>query len=66
MALCDVKVWSILNGGNGASSVPVTIARSGDEIKINCEDRTVYKNGDIFMKNLYIGSEFPTMEGGYL
>jgi predicted phage tail component-like protein len=64
MALCDVKVWNIIDGGNGASSVPVTIARNGDEIKINCEDRTVYKNGDVFMKHLYIGSEFPTMEGG--
>lgn len=64
MALCDVRVWNIIDGGNGASSSPTVIARAGDEIKINCEDRTVYKNGDIFMKNLFIGSQFPTMTGG--
>ncbi|MGC4375932.1 distal tail protein Dit [Fictibacillus sp. Mic-4] len=64
MALSDVKVWSIINGGNGSTSKPTVIAHKGDEIKLNCEDRTVYKNGAFFMKNLYIGSQFPTMQGG--
>ena len=61
MALCDLKVWNILNGGT--KKIPV-IARSGDEIKINCEDRTIYKNGEIFMSELYIGSDWPDLQGG--
>lgn len=65
LCLADVKVWNIIEGGNGASSTtPKVIAHNRDEIKINCEDRTVYKNGAVWMKNLYIGSEFPTMQGG--
>lgn len=64
MGLCDVQVWNIIDGGNGASSTPTVIAHAGDEIKINCEDHTVYKNGDFFMKNFYIGSNFPKMQGG--
>ncbi|MEK5524147.1 distal tail protein Dit [Heyndrickxia sp. FSL W8-0423] len=64
MALSDVKVWNIIDGGNGSPSVPTVIIRKGDEVKINCEDRTVYKNGAIFMKNFYIGSQFPTLKGG--
>lgn len=66
-ALYDVKVWNILDGGNGGvGASPVVIARKGEEVKLNCEDRTIYKNGDIFMKNLFIGSQFPIMEGGAL
>ncbi|MED3650604.1 distal tail protein Dit [Heyndrickxia sporothermodurans] len=64
MALSDVKVWNIIDGGNKSSSSPTVIAHKGDEIKLNCEDRTIYKNGAVFMKNFYIGSEFPTMQGG--
>ncbi|AJH77480.1 distal tail protein Dit [Heyndrickxia coagulans] len=64
MGLSDVKVWNIIDGGNGSSASPTTIAHKGDEIKINCEDRTVYKNGAIFMDKLYIGSNFPTLQGG--
>lgn len=65
MRLCDVKVWNIIDGGDGTTlTSPTVIARKGDEIKLNCEDRTVYKNGDYFMKKLYIGSDFPTMRGG--
>ncbi|WP_310360085.1 distal tail protein Dit [Neobacillus drentensis] len=63
LAACDIQVWNIINGGND-STKPVVIARNGDEIKINCEDHTVYKNGAYFMEKLYIGSEFLTMKGG--
>ena len=64
MALSDVKVWNVIDGGNGSTTSPTIIANEGDEIKINCEDRTVYKNGAIFMDKLYIGSNFPTLQGG--
>jgi predicted phage tail component-like protein len=64
MAVSDIKVWEIIDGGNGATTNPTIIARAGDEIKINCEDRTIYKNGAIFMENFYIGSKFPTLQGG--
>jgi predicted phage tail component-like protein len=65
LMVSDVKVWNIIDGGNGASlTEPTVIAHKGDEVKINCEDRTVYKNGDYYMKKLYIGSDFPTMQGG--
>ncbi|WP_439951336.1 phage distal tail protein, partial [Caenibacillus caldisaponilyticus] len=50
--------------GNKGSTKPTVIAHAGDEIKINCEDHTVYKNGAVFMEKFYIGSNFPTMEGG--
>jgi len=66
LALCDVQVWNIIDGGNGATSSPTYIARAGDEIKINTEDGTVYKNGAIFMEHLYIGSKFPVMQGGVM
>ncbi|WP_262120296.1 distal tail protein Dit [Bacillus subtilis] len=64
LALCDIEVWNIIDGGNSSSSKPAVIARAGDEIKINSEDRTVYKNGDLFMENFYIGSKFFDMDGG--
>lgn len=66
MGLADVKVWNIIDGGNGAVTQPTIIAHNGDEIKINSEDHTVYKNGAPFMQNFYIGSEFPIMQGGIL
>lgn len=64
LALSDVAVWQIINGGNSGTSAPTVIARAGDEIKINCEDHTVYKNGAVYMKNFYIGGQFFTMQGG--
>lgn len=66
MGLCDVKVWNIIDGGNGTISSPTIIARKGDEIKINCETRMVYKNGAHFMEKFYIGSQWPTMQGGVM
>lgn len=63
LALCDIEVWSIINGGNQANK-PEVIARAGDEVKINCEDHRVYKNGAYFMKKFYIGSEFLDIKGG--
>ncbi|MFE5430280.1 distal tail protein Dit [Peribacillus simplex] len=63
MALTDVKVWNIIDGGNNSTKAPTVIAHKGDEIKINAEDRTVYKNGAPFMEKLYIGSKFPTLQG---
>jgi PKD repeat protein len=64
LALSDIQIWNIIDGGNNSVSSPTVIARKGDEIKINCEDRTVYKNGAVFMENFYIGSQFITMQGG--
>ena len=64
MALSDVKVWRIINGGNKNATDPVVIARAGDEIKINYEDRTIYKNGAYFMDHFYIGSQFQNLSGG--
>jgi predicted phage tail component-like protein len=65
LCLADVRVWNIIDGGNGVNStLPKVIAHKGDEIKINCEDHTIYKNGAVWMKNLYIGSDFPIMQGG--
>lgn len=61
--LSSVYVWNIINGGNDATK-PKIIARPKDEIKINCEDHRVYKNGRHFMDKFYIGSEFLNMEGG--
>ncbi|AWP37766.1 phage tail protein [Heyndrickxia coagulans] len=64
LALTDVCVWEIINGGNKSTTSPTVVARKGDEIKINCEDHTVYKNGAVFMENFYIGGQFLTMQGG--
>jgi predicted phage tail component-like protein len=67
MGLCDVKIWEIIDGGNKPqviNSVPVVIAHAGEEIKINSETRTVYKNGAIFMEYLYPGSTFLRLRGG--
>ncbi|MFX3618748.1 MAG: distal tail protein Dit [Sporolactobacillus sp.] len=67
MGLCDVSVWNLIDGGNKPqviNNVPVVVAHAGEEIKINGQDHTVYKNGAIFMKYLYIGSTFPKIAGG--
>nr|DAL94695.1 MAG TPA: distal tail protein [Caudoviricetes sp.] len=66
MSLTDLKVYEIQNGGNSATSSPSVIAHSGDEIKIDCEQDQVFKNGNLFMQNLFIGSNFITMKGGTL
>lgn len=63
LAISDVKVYNIIDGGNDSTTAPAVIARKGDEIKINCEDHTIYKNGAIFMEKLYIGSKFTSMKG---
>lgn len=63
LQLTDLTVNHIINGGNNPTK-PAVIARKGDEIKINCEDHQIYKNGRYFMNRLHIGSEFITMEGG--
>lgn len=63
LQLTDIRVNNIINGGNSPTK-PQTIARNGDEIKINSEDHRVYKNGGYFMDKFYIGSEFLTMQGG--
>ncbi|MBK5446070.1 distal tail protein Dit [Peribacillus sp. TH24] len=57
-ALTDIKVYEILG-----DTVEI-VARAGDEIVINCEENKVYRNGSLFLENLYIGSEFLTMSGG--
>ncbi|PJN91221.1 phage tail protein, partial [Bacillus sp. mrc49] len=57
-ALTDLKVYEVLG-----DTVEI-VARAGDEIVINCEENKVYKNGSMFLENLYIGSEFLTMNGG--
>jgi predicted phage tail component-like protein len=67
MGLCDVKIWEIIDGGNKpqvVNNVPVIIAHANEEIKINSETRTVYKNGGIFMQYLYPGSTFLKIQGG--
>lgn len=63
LQLTHLEVNNIIGTGNNPAK-PVIIARKGDEVKINCEDHTVYKNGRYFMNRLYIGSEFFKMEGG--
>lgn len=63
LQLCDVTVDNIINGGN-VTTKPQIIARKNDEIKINSEDHTIYKNGGYFMSKFYIGSQFLNMEGG--
>jgi predicted phage tail component-like protein len=63
LSLSGVQVWNIIDGGND-STKPKTIAHAGDEIKINCENHNVYKNGAYFMDKFYIGSQFLTMNGG--
>ncbi|MGO3375463.1 distal tail protein Dit [Brochothrix thermosphacta] len=64
LALTDVKVWNILNGGNGITSDQEIIARAGEELRIDSEDGCFYKNGEPFMDNFYIGSQFPKFTGG--
>jgi predicted phage tail component-like protein len=61
--LNDLTVNEIIGSGN-TPTAPQVIARSGDEVKINCEDHKVYKNGRYFMDHFYIGSQFPVMQGG--
>lgn len=63
LELCDIAVWNIINGGNDPLK-PRIIAHAGQEIKINCEDHRIYKNGGYFMDKLYIGSQFLKMQGG--
>lgn len=62
--VADLRVWEIKNGGNKTGDEIPVIATEGDEIKIDSEDRTVYKDGDYFMKHLNAGSNFITLEGG--
>lgn len=64
MGVTDIKIYEIIDGGNSGDGTLPTIAYPGDEIKLNCENGKVYKNGDLFMKELYIGSNFPIMQGG--
>lgn len=64
LAITDVKVWNILNGGNGITSKQEIIARAGEELRIDSEDGCFYKNGEPFMDNFYIGSQFPKFTGG--
>ncbi|SLN02051.1 hypothetical protein FM106_22165 [Brachybacterium faecium] len=64
LAITDVKVWNILNGGNGITSKQEIIARAGEELRIDSEDGCFYKNGEPFMDNFYIGSRFPKFTGG--
>ena len=64
LAITDVKVWNILNGGNGITSKQEIIARAGEELRIDSEDGCFYKNGEPFMDNFYIGSKFPKFTGG--
>lgn len=63
LQLTDISIDNIINGGN-VPTKPEIIARAGDEIKINCEDHKIYKNGRYFMNKLYIGSQFLKMNGG--
>lgn len=64
MALCDVKVWNLLDGGNKKNNQPEIIAYAGEELKIDSEDGRVYRNGVPYMNNLYIGSTFFKCNGG--
>lgn len=64
MALCDVKVWNLIDGGNKANNEPEIVAYAGEEIKIDSEDGRVYRNGVPYMNNFYIGSTFFKVIGG--
>ena len=55
--LNDVKVWELLG------EEKQIIAEQGDEIIIDCGTNTVTKNGEPYMENLYIGSNFFDMTG---
>lgn len=56
LALADVRVWNVLGAVNEV------VAEAGDEIVIDCDNKTVYRNGVVYMENIYIGSVFPTLD----
>lgn len=58
MALCDVMVWNILDGGNAANTERPVVAYEGEQIVIDSQDNRVYKNGVPFMEELNLGSTF--------
>lgn len=55
--LADVRVWNILE--KAPTSV---VAEKGDEIIIDCDNKVVYKNGVVYLEDLYIGSKFLALD----
>lgn len=58
MALCDVVVWEIIDGGNKKNSQPEVIAYAGEQVVIDSQTNRVYKDGIPIMSALNIGSTF--------
>lgn len=63
-AMTDLKVWKINDVVTPAEQAQRPIAYKGDEILLNSEEHNTYKNNDLFMKKLHIGSTFISLKPG--
>lgn len=65
MAITDLRVKNIVNGGNSKKDKPSYILQKGDEIIIDCERKHVYINNEPVDYLTDIGSTFPTWNRKY-
>lgn len=55
--LCDLRVYNVLE-----KATTTVIAEKGDELIIDCDNKVIYKNGYIYLEDVYIGSVFPQLD----
>lgn len=66
LAFCDLKVYERADivQEEIVSTSPEIIIYEGDELVFNCEQGRIYKNGQLFMDAMHIGSQFVELIGG--
>lgn len=66
LAFCDLKVFerTEIKQDTIISTSPEIIIWSGDELVFDCEKGRIYKNGQLFMDAMHIGSDFIELIGG--
>lgn len=61
MTCRHIRVKELTENGKAAETY---VAEPGDEIIIDCGNKKVYKNGELYMEDLHIGSKFFTLKPG--
>lgn len=66
LAFCDLKVYerAEIKEETILSSTPEVIIWEGDELIFDCERGRIYKNGQLFMDAMHIGTDFIKFIGG--
>lgn len=66
LAFCDLKVYerAEIKEETILSSTPEIIIWEGDELIFDCERGRIYKNGQLFMDAMHIGTDFIKFIGG--